>query len=381
VNDTLIIAYPSDLHAVAVAHALRRKAHPATYWHSGDFPSRETESIAVSRGATRVRARGPGLLLEDADFQSVWHRRPRIEPDRDLLHPADRNFARVQCEVLRRGFLHLLAPDAFWVNPPSAAYRVNNKILQQQAARSCGLAVPETLYSNDPREIRDFIAGSGGSAIYKPFTTAPWNDGTATWACYASVVTAGRLVDDDILRQTPGIYQEVVPKDHELRVTIMGREAFCAKILSQETVDGRVDWRRAYDELTMVAEPLSAPVLESCLELMRRLSIVFGCFDFIVTPEGEHVFLEVNEMGQFLFIEEYTGLPLLDAFADFLIAGDPDFRYRKERPAVRFGELHEEIARTMEENERAHVPASRDEFDERPESARSLSSLPAPLSR
>jgi glutathione synthase/RimK-type ligase-like ATP-grasp enzyme len=375
VNGTLIIAYPSDLHAVAVAHALRRKACPATYWHSSDFPSRETESIAVSRGATRIRAQGPGLLLDDAEFRTVWHRRPRIEPDRDLLHPADRTFARVQCEILRRGFLHLLSPHAFWVNPPSAPYLANNKILQQQAARSCGLAVPETLYSNDPREIRDFLARLGGSAIYKPFTAAPWHDGTSIWACYASVVTADRLVDDDILRQTPGIYQELVPKDYELRVTIMGREAFSAKILSQETADGRVDWRRAYDELTMVAEPLSAPVLESCLELMRRLSIVFGCFDFIVTPEGEHVFLEVNEMGQFLFVEEYTGMPLLDAFSDFLIAGDPEFRYRRARPAVRFGELQEEVVRSMEEDERAHVPASHDEFDERPESSRS----PAPV--
>jgi glutathione synthase/RimK-type ligase-like ATP-grasp enzyme len=373
-NGILIVAYPSDLHAVAVAHALERKACPATYWHSSDFPSLASESIAVSRRATRIWARGPGLLLADPDFRTVWYRRPRIEPDCSLLHPADRDFARIQCETLRRGFLHLLSPHAFWVNPPSAPYRVNNKILQQQAAQSCGLEVPETLYSNDPGEIRGFLAARGGSAIYKPFTTAPWHDGTARWACYASVVTADQLVDDDILRQTPGIYQELVPKDYELRVTIMGREAFSARILSQETVDGRVDWRRAYDELRMVAAPLPASVLESCLALMRRLSIVFGCFDFIVTPQGEHVFLEVNEMGQFLFVEEYTGLPLLDAFADFLIAGDPEFRYRREQPAVRFGELKEEVARSMGDNERAHVPASRDEFDERPESSRS----PAP---
>jgi hypothetical protein len=156
----------------------------------------------------------------------------------------------------------------------------------------------------------------------------------------------------------------VVAKEYELRVTILGREAFSAKVFSQDTVDGRVDWRRAYDELKMVAEPLPAQVLESCLELMRRLSIVFGCFDFIVTPEGEHVFLEVNEMGQFLFIEQYTGLPLLDAFADFLIAGDPDFRYRRDRPEVRFGELMEDIQRSAEEYGRSHVLATVDEYVE-----------------
>lgn len=32
---------------------------------------------------------------------------------------------------------------------------------------------------------------------------------------------------------------------------------------------------------------------------MRKLGIIFGCFDFIVTPDEEYVFLEVNPMGQF----------------------------------------------------------------------------------
>lgn len=365
----LIISNPSDLHAVAVAHALRRKACPVTYWNTTDFPSLATESIAVSHRGTRIRAQGPELLLQDPCFKTVWHRRPRHEMDRKLLHPADLSFASTQCEVFRRGFLNLLSPDAFWVNPPCPPYATNNKILQQQAALGCGLRVPETLYSNDPGEIRDFIAALGGSVIYKPFSTAPWQDGSTRWACYTNVVTADALVDDDILRQTPGIYQEVVPKDYELRVTIMGREAFSARVLSQDTVSGRVDWRRSYDELRMETEPLQPQVLESCLELMRRLSIVFGCFDFIVTPEGEHIFLEVNEMGQFLFVESYTGLPLLDAFSDFLISGDPEFRYRRADPVVRFGELREEIDRSIEENVKSHISASRDEYNERQGSA------------
>jgi hypothetical protein len=32
------------------------------------------------------------------------------------------------------------------------------------------------------------------------------------------------------------------------------------------------------------------------------LGLAFGCIDLIVTPEGEHIFLEVNEMGQFLWV-------------------------------------------------------------------------------
>src|SRR4029079_12599640 len=119
------------------------------------------------------------------------------------------------CDAFRRAFLNLLAPHAFWVNPPSASYLTGNKILQQQAAIACGLHPPASLYSNDPDEIRDFITSQGGSVIYKTLAGAPWRDETTTWVCYANVVTAEKLVDDDVLRQTPGIYQEVVPKDYE----------------------------------------------------------------------------------------------------------------------------------------------------------------------
>ena len=54
--------------------------------------------------------------------------------------------------------------------------------------------------------------------------------------------------------------------------------------------------------------------------LMRELGLVFGCIDLIVTPEGEHVFLEINEMGQFLWVEQGApACPMLRAFATLLV--------------------------------------------------------------
>jgi hypothetical protein len=64
-----------------------------------------------------------------------------------------------------------------------------------------------------------------------------------------------------------------------------------------------------------------------CLRLLR----------FQRPPQGEYVFLEVNEAGQVLLFEEYTGLPLLNAFCDFLIAADPAFEYgRGTQAPLRF---------------------------------------------
>ena len=48
---------------------------------------------------------------------------------------------------------------------------------------------------------------------------------------------------------------------------------------------------------------------------------MFGGVDLIVTPEGEHVFLEVNPNGQFDFIAKLANLPIYERLAEMLLAG------------------------------------------------------------
>ena len=69
---------------------------------------------------------------------------------------------------------------------------------------------------------------------------------------------------------------------------------------------------------------------------MNSLGIVSGSFDFIVTEDGEHVFLEVNEQGQFLWLEDLCpDLLLLDAFCAFLTSGDKNFAWKVRRGSIR----------------------------------------------
>lgn len=69
------------------------------------------------------------------------------------------------------------------------------------------------------------------------------------------------------------------------------------------------------------------------------MGLVFGCFDLIVTPEGRHVFIECNEAGQFLFVEEETGEAVLDAFVAFLMQGRPDFEWSETADSLRLSEI------------------------------------------
>jgi glutathione synthase/RimK-type ligase-like ATP-grasp enzyme len=56
------------------------------------------------------------------------------------------------------------------------------------------------------------------------------------------------------------------------------------------------------------------------LSFVRRLGLMYGAIDMRRTPDGDHVFLEVNPAGQWLFVEQRTGQPIAARIADLLIS-------------------------------------------------------------
>jgi hypothetical protein len=353
-NRILILTEGDDVHAVAVAEALALRGAEAVLWSMSDFPMKAEETIHFDQKKPGIRA--TNLPFRNFRFDTVWRRRPGYVLDSAALNPADRQFADAECGMFRRSLLAVLAPEAFWVNSPESAARASSKIVQHAAAIRVGLQMPETLYTNSPQEVRAFLKRKDGRIIYKPFLPTVWQEGDDLWVPYTAILTH-QEIDDDSLRLTPGIFQELVPKAFEVRLTMIGKYAFAAKILSQETKDGKLDWRQAYSQLRWEPLEISPRLTQKCCRLMKRLGIVFGCFDFIVTPEGEFVFLEVNESGQFLFVERYCGIPILDAFANFLIQGRTDFSWNPRRVEIGYSDpsFEAKVLRRTEEFARDHV--------------------------
>ena len=155
-----------------------------------------------------------------------------------------------------------------------------------------------------------------------------------------------------------------MPKAYEVRLTMMGHRPLAARLRSQETAGGRLDWRRSYGELVM--EPMETPaeVTRRAVSFLASMGMVFGCLDLIVTPEGEWVFVENNQAGQFLFVEQAAGLPMLDAFCELLIQGRPDFAWDPDRPGVRLADVvdaaQEEIRRLGRRHTRQRDPSWRE---------------------
>jgi hypothetical protein len=56
------------------------------------------------------------------------------------------------------------------------------------------------------------------------------------------------------------------------------------------------------------------------------MGLVFGCIDLILTPDNRYVFLEINPMGQWQWVENLTGMPLVDNFTEMLIQVTPNYK-------------------------------------------------------
>lgn len=324
----LIHTEPCDVHAIVVSCMLRARGHAVERCIGIAFPERETISFrAGAHGGTSLRWKREGGGVDAGDVTAVWYRRPRSIRVPGLVHEHDRSYAYNECSELYSGFS--FAPrDAFWVNPIASQTTSSNKVLQLRLARAMGLTVPETLVSNVPSEVRSFVAGH--CAVYKPMRGASWLVDGKVHGTYTTPVSPEDLPGDELLRACPGIYQSLVKKCYEVRVQFFGHTCIAVKIDSSAMEYGEYDWRRHQATSNPNAERIDPPasVTDLCLAMMRELGIVSGAFDFIVDEKGDWVFLEVNPVGQFAFLELWCpDLPVVSWFCDFLESRDPRFRY------------------------------------------------------
>jgi hypothetical protein len=163
---------------------------------------------------------------------------------------------------------------------------------------------------------RNDKGNSGNKIIYKPLT---WYAEPPDKLLFTSLVNESDINNGKAaLHLAPGIFQQRILKDYELRVTIVGERIFAVRIDSQAVHRAELDWRRAQDELEYTMFDLDDGVSQRLLRLHRRLGLVFGAYDLIVTTEGEMVFLEVNPMGQWLWLEKRLNLDISQAIAQAL---------------------------------------------------------------
>jgi glutathione synthase/RimK-type ligase-like ATP-grasp enzyme len=322
-HSVLILAPNTDPHASAVAWALEQQGVDAILTPSLQARPGVHYSFHIDAQNERLQ----DSTLSDRRISAVWNR--RLHDPQPACAEEDRSFASLEWRMFQRNLFSLadIYHDALWVNRVPEAIRAENKLAQLSLCRRLGLPFPDTVVTTDADQV-DELRKKWGRIIFKSFLTHHWEDQETGKKHAVGVALLDRHSDlpAESIAICPGIYQRYIEKACDIRVTVIGQHLFPLS-LRKATSGGFVDWRPYSNapELKAEAITLPTPVEEKLRTLMRELGLVFGCIDLAVDHDGNYYFLEVNQAGQFLFVEDLCPTyPILQTLAALLASGQPD---------------------------------------------------------
>jgi hypothetical protein len=325
----IVLAHPKDDHAAPVLWALRQAGYQAACWGGVSWTEQEQASLLLERM--------PSLNLgthriEDGDV--IWLR----QPDQPVEHPAvsqtGGKLSPSACAAFLEPLVSIFEALPFrCINRLSASCLVRNKAVQLHVAGASGLKVPATLMSNSPAAVRDFFDHNPDNAICKAFASHVWQQPGSESVAVTETFCLSReqLPPDEVFTYAPAIYQQMVKKQFDVRVVLMGERIYSFAL---RTPGNSLDWRRdaALRNLDVEAIATPAAVESGLLRFAQKTGVSFGVLDFAVDRNGEWWFLEINEQGQFLWLEEFhPQARLQQKFCAFLTALQGPARSLEER--------------------------------------------------
>lgn len=320
----LLLTHSGDYYTIdLVEAALRRRGADALRVNTDGFP---TSLSLTARFSARERSfvlgvNGRTVALDRVP--AIWAR--RLWPGA-LPVDVDPRYAGHCRQQSRTAFFDTLSllEGARWVNAIPPMLRAESKLLQLKLAQDVGFSLPDTAVTNAPDEARALYARNDEGAVTKLLGALSQTMNATGDFVYTSLLTDDDVADLEGLRLCPQIFQSLVVKQYELRVIVVGGRSFAGAIDTSHTSRGGVDWRQTEPGSGVKWSEASLPddVQAKLYALCDALSLRYAAVDLIVTPEGEHVFLEVNPAGEWGWLERDLGLPIACAIADELLANE-----------------------------------------------------------
>lgn len=325
----LIITNRHDLHADIVAEKLRAAGRAAFRIDLDRFPRdyRITFDFAGGEWHGEIVCEQTGDTLRIDMIGAVWIRKKGDHAYRNSgLSAQEAVFADGEMRQILFGLLY--TRDCYWMSHPLALRGAMWKNEQLSRAARMGFSVPPSIVTDAKARYRDFAASASAGTIFKGMaseTATPDQlepDETPIILAPTTLIEARHEPMLDALETLPAFFQHYQPKRHEIRATIIGDRLFAARIHSQDDPRTSVDWRDYSAEILYEPDELPAGITARCIDFVHSYGLTFGAIDLIVTPDGDHVFLENNPGGQFLFVEQLIpSFDMTGALADCLIAG------------------------------------------------------------
>jgi hypothetical protein len=307
----LILTSDKDLTADFLICELIDRRLPYFRANAEELSGADATFFLSENGIRRNLTIGP-RSVDLGEVRSVWYRRVVQPHPAKTLQPSEQAFVAGELRHFAMGLV--LNPRAIWVNPIEKVAIAEHKLYQLQVARRLGFRVPRTLVSNKLDELQKFCTSNEYGTICKPIFHGMYVDGASRYSVYTRRVASDSL-DQDSIAVCPVLLQEEIRRTADVRVTIIGTKCFVADITGDSTL---VDWRDPDISVEYTSSNIDEATRTACKAMLDELGLLYGAFDFVRTPQGNLVFLEVNPTGEWAWLEDRLGFPMRAAFIELL---------------------------------------------------------------
>ena len=284
--------------------------------------------MAVDRAGPVVRLSVGGREVTSREVRVVWlwrwhARRPaRVKalPGAETVASEIDSHLAAETNAVSRAFFSFFRHARWLTSPDETAL---SKLHALHAAAEAGLDVPATLVTNRRAEIERFRDLHGRVITKSVGEAATFTVGGRFFGLYTAEATAQGTADlpDTVF---PSLVQELVEKEFEVRAFWLDGQVHAMAVFSQADEGSAIDMRRRGQRRPprMVPYRLPDDVAAAVGRLMDALRLSSGSLDLIRTPDGRHVFLEVNPAGQIGMVSTPCNYYLARRVAEHLIHED-----------------------------------------------------------
>lgn len=304
-----IVSFAGDLHVKAIENSIKAlDAEVIVHVFEVDNLAAYPGFFECSLGGCKaVLTDRDSIEVDIGDLCVVWWRRASFPQKNTLGDPESPD-----SKIINRdsyAFVEGLFLTSFfgeWVNHPLSARAAENKLIQIACARSAGLCIPETIFTNHYGRIQK-AQSEEGEYIVKTIAGLPGK----------SLLTqrlSSELLESAGVSESPACYQSMVVGGTHLRVLVAGMSYAAAKIESFE-VDSRSD---AFSITTPT--DIDPDLIRKLTLVLSGLNLSMGIFDLKIDKHAVPNFLEANQQGQFLYLDVMAGCSFVPTVARYLMS-------------------------------------------------------------
>lgn len=302
----LVCGIPSEPPLAKVQSELDRSGKRYLTFNQRLVDSYELE-YWITNGVVAGRMRLGDIAVSLADITAVYARIMDVDRLPELQHEAEDSSRRSRWRNMHAALDEWLeVMPGCVVNRSSAMGSNFSKPYQAILIAKYGFLIPDTLITNDPRQVMSFLA-KHRRVIYKSIS------GVRSIVTELSEADLERM---DLIRFCPVQFQQRL-EGIDIRVHVIGQAVFATAIASEAT-DYRYGHRTIGVEAHLEPIEIGSELADRCRALARGLGLEMAGIDLKMTVDKHVYCFEVNPSPAYNYYESSTGQPIARALAEHL---------------------------------------------------------------